>query len=314
MIYAITDNPYKEGVVGYSNGVMTSSKAAKLNNEVKRPVLVKNWENLRPVENKNIEIKQETPINHDYKEFLDKTGITVVEHINNGNTEGAKKIRVNKIVNEKASEVYNNTERMVIETVKTPKEEVTVAPIEVKEEVTNNISSFNDFVGKHGRTGEVPVNEIKEAVRNDEIPQMSRVSRNLGNEINTQSRVEPGDVDLYNSLLHNEKDDVSRQLQGAREELSMEKEENKKLIQEYEDAVKELQQLKTDLANRKRMQEEKAREELNTTLNDLASLKEENLARTSDISSVKAEIAKLLAQERELNNEYGSGRGMGRAA
>ena len=305
MIYAITDNPYKEGVTGYSNGVGASSKAAKLNNDVKRPILIKNWESLRPVEEKAPEVKQEVPANHDYSEFLQKTNISVVEYANNTNTEGAKKIRVNKIVNDKATKVYNNTEKLPKEEIKVPE-----AP-----KVEDN-AVMNDFLGKHGATGEIPVSEVKEAVRNEEAPTtvMSRANRNMNAEANTSLRSEPGDVDLYNSLLHNEKDAVSVQLQGAQKELIKEQEENKKLIQEYEDAVKELQQLKTDLANRKKIQEEKAREELNSTLNNLATLKEENLARTSDISSVKAEIAKLLAEERELSSDYGSGRGIGRAA
>ncbi len=301
MIYAITDNPYKEGVTGYSNGVAASSKAAKLNNDAKRPALVKNWENLRPVETK--EVKEEVPAKENYDEFLGKVNISVVEHAkNNGRTEGAKKIRVNKIVNEKAAQVYNSVERIAVE----------VPKVEEKPPIPEpTVEVNNEFVGKHGKTGEIPVNEVQEAVKNDELPPMSRVSRNMSNEVvNAPSRVEPGDVDLYNSLLHNE-DDISKQLQGARNQLSIERAENEKLIQEYEDAVKQLQELKTNLANRKKEQEEKARTELTKTLNDIEAYQRDNLEKTSDISSVKAEIAKILAEERELNGDY-SARGMGR--
>ncbi len=130
-------------------------------------------------------------------------------------------------------------------------------------------------------------------------------------------KVEPkgGDVDLYNSLLHNDGAvDVSKQLQGARLQLEEVKDEGRKLAAQYSEAVQELEQLKKDIEYQNKIRQEQEKNELSTTLKDIAAIKQANLARTSDLSSIQAEIARLKAErENMMANDYDA-RSMGRAA
>ena len=315
-----TENPYNGNEV-ISRGVTVDAKVAKLNNMTKRPTLVANWEKNMP------KVIPQAIVNDgpkDYSSLLSNLGMTTVEYVKTANNSGAKKLRVNRIVNEKTSKVYGNSEKAKL----TPQEEVvnlinqisvTEAPVEAKEEV-------KEVHGRHEKTGEVPVNDIREAIRQeltDAIPVVtSRMERNAStHEMETKDEmpkeeVKAGDIDLYNNLLHSvgKEDDVSRQLQGAREELTLEKEESKKLAEQYGKAVRELEQLKEDIETKKRLKAQQEKRELNETLNNIKTLKEENLAKTSDLSSIQAEIAKLKAEKEAMESVMYDDRSFGRRA
>ena len=327
MNITITENPYEgENITISTRGVMTDAKIAKLNNATKRPAIVKNWEKDRPVKIGTIPGMPEEP--KDYTSLLNNIGISAVNYATNSNNTGAKKLRVNKIVCEKSNRIYANSNKIDV----IPKvEEKPVVPVEPPKEERpslsmepNIVSSRSDIHGRHEHTGEIPVNEIREAVRNDTpvINRTSRLERNASvndmlerNEMPKESKA--GDMDLYNDLLHSSgmQDDVSKQLQGARKELSIEREESKKLAERYGEAVKELEELKADIANARKEKEQKDKQELSATLNDLETLKKENLERTSDLSSIQAEIARLKAERRAMeDNFYDDFHSYGRAA
>ena len=313
MNYTFIENPYKdENSVVTTRGVMTDAKIAKLNNVTKRPAIVKNWEDNRP---QPVVSLISTPETKDYSSLLNTVGITIVNHAKEADNSGAKKLRVNKIVNEKAINIYDNSEKidMVPEKVAVPKEEKK-EEVKVENPLEPNIfSSREDVHGRHERTGEIPVDAIKEAVKNDKPPVssdiLSRSERNANIMINDQSKEsKAGDMDLYNNLLHNvsvgQNEDVSRQLQGARNQLSIEQEESKKLAYQYGEAVKELAKLKEDIENTKKQQEQQVKEELSITLKNIESLQKENLERTSDLTSIQSEIAKLKAEKRAMEESF----------
>ena len=300
MNYTVLENPYKEGSVVNTRGVMTDAKVAKLNNDKKRPALVSHWESLRPKE--VVAPVVSTP--KDYNALLNSVGITVVNYSPVSRNTGAKKLRVNKIVNEKARNVYNSSNKIDV----MPQEVmVETKPVEEKIIVDNsvalNASDREDIHGRHERTGEVPVNEIKEAIKNDVVNSptyTTRAERNI--DMNNKPESKAGDMDLYNNLLHSvsQGDDVSRQLQGARNQLSIEQEENRKLAEQYGEAVKELAKLKEDIETKKKQKEQKAKEELSITLKSIENLQKENLERTSDLTSIQSEIARLKAEKQAM--------------
>ncbi len=300
-----TENPYN-GVDVISRGVTVDAKVAKLNNATKRPVLVANWEKGKPkTEVKPKETSKAEP--KDYSSLLENLGITPVEYAKTANNSGAKKLRVNKIVDEKASRVYANSEKAPL----TPEEEVVSLISQITDEDTPSVVHEDvqeESHGRHEKTGEIPVKDIREAIRKDFAQQTtasSRMEKNASShDADVKEEVKAGDMDLYNDLLHSGKvsADVSRQLQGAREELTFEKEESKKLAEQYGKAVRELEQLKQDIDNKKRLKAQKEQEELTETLNNIKTLKEENLARTSDLSSIQAEIAKLKAEREAMES------------
>lgn len=297
MNYTIIENPYNdEKTVVATRGVMTDAKVAKLNNDKKRPALVKNWENLRPTVIPTVSLN---PVPKDYSSLLEQAGITAVNYGINVANNGAKKLRVNKIVNVKAQNVYSNS----------PKVDVIPTPL-VKEEQEIKIENtstptLEDIRGRHEKTGEIPVNAIKEGLSSSTISYISRAERNATAEVSkpeVKQESKAGDMDLYNNLLHNASvnDDVSRQLQGARNQLSIEKEESRKLAEQYGEAVKELAKLKEEVEVTKREKEQKAKEELSITLKSIENLQKENLERTSDLTSIKSEIARLKAEKQAM--------------
>ena len=330
-----TSNPYSSSNVEViSRGVMTDAKVAKLNNMTKRPTLVANWEKGRPAITATTMVNapvQETK--RDYSSLLANMDISLINYDKNVSNSGAKKLRVNKIVNEKASRVYNSSEKISVQVEQPPvtqQEEVVnlinqISVVEAPKEVKEESPLREDTHGRHERTGEVPVKEIRENIRNEFMPSApvmsSRTQRNaqeyesVVREESPKQEPKAGDMDLYNDLLHNgHVDDVSRQLQGAREELSLEKEESKKLAEQYGKAVRELEGLKIDIENKKRLRAQQEKRELTETLNNIKTLKEENLARTSDLSSLKAEIAKLKAEKEAMESSIYSDVSYGRRA
>ena len=304
MNYTIIENPYKdESTVIATRGVMTDAKVAKLNNEKKKPALVKHWEELKP-QMEVPTVMEPTP--KDYSALLDNVGIKVVNYATLAANTGAKKLRVNRIVNEKARNVFENSPRI----------DVVAKPAEVKEEQEeikeenvlepNIVDTNEDVRGRHEKTGEIPLNEIKEALINDTPVNTttfaSRVERNTTVEKPEVKTEKAGDMDLYNNLLHNASvtDDVSRQLQGARNQLSIEKEESRKLAEQYGEAVKELEKLKEEVEVTKKQKEQNAKEELSITLKSIENLQKENLERTSDLTSIQSEIARLKAEKQAM--------------
>ncbi len=330
MNIAITGNPYVENQVTIlTRGVMTDAKVAKLNNTLKRPVLVANWEKGRPSNvTTNAEVTKEETVKN-YDELLSRIGICAVNYTKEAESTGAKKLRVNKIVNTKTSNIYAHVNREdVVSLVETPKEEVQtlinqINVVEPKEEVEIAKPHEEDAHGRHERTGEIPVEDVHEAIANtnpgNPIGMPSRVERNATlnkDESITKQETKAGDMDLYNNLLHNVKgEDVSRQLQGAREELLNEREESKKLAEQYGKAVRELEELKEEIANKRKMKIQQEKRELSETLNNIETLKRENLERTSDLSSIQAEIARLKSERQAMESSiYSESRSFGRAA
>ena len=293
MNYTVIENPYEnESTVIATRGVMNDAKVAKLNNDKKKPALIRHWESLRP-EPKASPLVESAP--KDYQALLDNVGIKVVNYGTDVNNTGAKKLRVNKIVTEKTRNIYNNSSREDVVA-----EEAPSLVEAVEEEITEQVQDVvEDTRGRHEKTAEINVAEIQEAVKEDTLT-YSRAEKNQVPENKPETKA--GDMDLYNNLLHSVSptDDVSRQLQGARNQLSIEKEESRKLAEQYGEAVKELEKLKEEVEVTKREKEQKAKEELSMTLKSIENLQKENLERTSDLTSIQSEIARLKAEKQAM--------------
>ena len=319
---AILDNPYSEGVIISTNGVGISSKAAKINDDkrafevTKKDRLVANWEKNKPAPAISDVVKAVSEPK-DYSSVLLKAGITPVNYAKEANNNGAKKLRVNQIVNGKTSNIYNNSSKVDVPAIKEEKINDFVPQMPVQNEAStapainpvmeekvvargeaNIPNSRSDIHGRHERTGEIPVDQIREAVRNNSVASNpSPISRVERNEVREDIKQEANgvDMDLYTSLMQNSnQEDVSKQLQGAKKE----------------------QKLKVEIANKKKMKEQHEKQELSATLNDLEAIKRDNLEKTSDLSSLRAEISRLEAQKRALedNNIYDDYHSFGRAA
>lgn len=305
MIYSISGNPYaNESTTILTNGVSASAKAAKLNQEVKRPAVQNNWKKaLRELE-VSLTPAIETTSSVD---VLKKIGMTMVNYPVQGIRLGAKKLRTDpKAVNDKCRMIYLKNPKI---DVPTPAPVVEITTIDEKEDVLNQnvIGSRADVRGRHEKTGEIPVNEIKEAIGNDLPPIdsiasfVSRTERNATPDvkIDTKQETKAGDMDLYNKLVHNggQEDDVVRQLQGARSQLSAAKDENKKLAEELNEAEKLLETLEKE--NRELIQKQQAqtRAALSKTLRDYDAVQEDNLAKTNNLTSIRAQIERLKAEK-----------------
>ena len=321
MNFTLLENPYvDENSTITTRGVMTDAKIAKLNNATKRPAIVKHWEDGKP--QPQVVAMPTIPKVKDYKPLLNNVGITVVNHAEKANNEGAKKLRVNKIVNEKASNIYNSSDKIdvipeISKVVESPKIDVKEEPKVSAPMEPSIVTSRGEIHGRHEKTGEIPVDAIKEAIKNDAPPVSSPSIVSSRSERNMVNDSKAGDMDLYNNLLHNSNadEDVSRQLQGARNQLSIEKEESRKLAEQYGEAVKELEELKKDIETTKKQQEQKVKEELSITLKSIENLQKENLERTSDLTSIQSEIARLKAEKRAMEESmYEENRSYGRAA
>lgn len=306
MIYSISGNPYaNENTIILTNGVSTSAKAAKLNQEVKRPAVQNNWKNAL----KELEVSLTPTIEtNNSSDVLNRIGMTMVNYPMAGTRLGAKKLRTDpKAVNDKCRMIYLKSPK---ESVPTPAPVVEITTIDDKEEDMLNqnvIGSRADVRGRHEKTGEIPVNEIKEAVEttlppiNSVASFVSRTERNSipDVKVDTKQETKAGDMDLYNKLVHNggQEDDVVRQLQGARSQLSAAKDENKKLAEELNEAEKLLETLEKE--NRELIQKQQAqtRAALTKTLRDYDAVQEDNLAKTNNLTSIRAQIERLKAEK-----------------
>ena len=329
----ILDNPYIEGVVISTNGVGVSSKAAKINDDKKSFAVTKkdrlgaNWEKNKPAITvaPPMEITSEPK---DYSGLLQRIGITLVNHAKEAIKTGDRKLRTNAIVADKTRKISDSSPK--VDVIPLPEEKVVpepVAPIqtpqveepkEVRKPVSMEptiLSSRSDIHGRHEHTGEIPVDLVREAVRsNNPGLASSRMDRSMNELPEVKQETKAGDIDLYTSLMHNDpQDDISKQLQGAKKELSIEKEENRKIAEQYGEAVKELEALKHEYESKKKMKQERVKQELINTLNDIETVKKEKLERTSDLTSIRAEISRLRRNMEEENSleEY---RSFGRTA
>ena len=150
MNFTILENPYvDENSTITTRGVMTDAKIAKLNNATKRPAIVKHWEENMPQE----VVSLASPVTKDYSSLLDNVGITAVNYASNVNNSGAKKLRVNKIVNEKASNIYNSSDK------------IDVIPVESYKEYNKIDDDF--FVNEPEYTHQELPNKKKKKVCND---------------------------------------------------------------------------------------------------------------------------------------------------
>ena len=308
MNYTIMDNPFKENSVILTRGVVTDAKVAKLNNDTKRPSLVKNWE--AGIPQAPVTVNAE-PIVRDYTSLLNSVGISMVNFAPSVTNSGAKKLRVNKIVKDKAQNVFGASEKIDIEPVV---EKVESQPIvEEKDPLEPSVVNSQDLRGRHERTGEIPVAEIKEAVSNDNMAAFTTRSERNAEPVN-KPEAKAGDIDLYNNLLHSvsQGDDVSHQLQGARDKLSAVKAQNQDLARKYAQAVKEYEALQQEI---KEQQAQREKEELSITLSDIQRIEDENLAKTSDLTTLQEQIKLLKEQRAAMQSDiYENSRGMGRVA
>ena len=314
-----TSNPY-EGIDIISRGVTVDAKVAKLNNTTKRPVLVTNWEKGRPV----IKISQEAVVeekveNHDYDALLDKIGARAVDYKKATKSLGAKKLRVNKIVLEKTGKVYDAVKKENVE-----EEEIKQTLVNQINELTMPEESREEVHGKH----EVPVKDIQEAIRQELTQQTpsvtTRVERNASNhELETKEEfpkeeVKATDMDLYNNLIHSsgvKDDDVSRQLREIREKISYEKAESKKLAEQYDRAIRECEELKNDIETKKRLKAQQEQRELAETTNEYETIRRANLEKTTNLSSIQAELARLKAEKEAMESAmYNDSQSFGRRA
>ena len=312
MIYSIIENPYiDESTVIVSNGVSVSSKAAKLNEAVKRPAVKSNWK--KELQKAEVSVAPMVEANTS-DEILSRIGISIVNFPLDGQKTGAKKLRTNpKAVNEKCKNIYLRTPREDVMPIASPVVE-TIVQEEKQEEANvsltpNIIGSRGDVHGRHEKTAEIPVVEIQEAV-NASIPPVtntssfvSRTERNTNVDLAPKQEVKQeakaGDMDLYNKLVHNggQDDDVVRQLQGARSQLSKAQGENEKLTKELSEAEKELQALERENRELIQKQEAQNRAALTKTLRDYDAIQEDNLAKTNNLYSIREQIEKLRAEK-----------------
>lgn len=304
MIYSISGNPYiNESTTILTNGVSTSAKAAKLNQEIKRPTVQNNWKKaLQELE------ASLTPAIETSGNVLDKIGMTMVNYPTAGIRVGAKKLRTDpKAVNEKCRMIYLKNPK---EDMPTPEPVMEISNQEEKIEdnvlTPNIIGSRADIRGRHEKTGEIPVSEIKEAIETNLPPInsvasfISRTERSTTPDVKeVKQETKAGDMDLYNKLVHNggQEEDVVRQLQGARSQLSAAKDENKKLAEELSEAERILETLEKE--NRELIQKQQAqtRAALTKTLRDYDAVQEDNLAKTNNLTSIRAQIERLKAEK-----------------
>ena len=135
MIYSISGNPYaNESTTILTNGVSTSAKAAKLNQEVKRPAVQDNWK--RALKELEVSLKPNIEI-HDSSDVLNRIGMVMVNHPVSGIRLGAKKLRTDpKAVNDKCKMIYQKNPKEDVPS-PAPVVEITM-PEEIVEEKTNN--------------------------------------------------------------------------------------------------------------------------------------------------------------------------------
>ena len=129
---------------------------------------------------------------------------------------------------------------------------------------------------------------------------ISRTERSTTPDVKeVKQETKAGDMDLYNKLVHNggQEEDVVRQLQGARSQLSAAKDENKKLAEELSEAERILETLEKE--NRELIQKQQAqtRAALTKTLRDYDAVQEDNLAKTNNLTSIRAQIERLKAEK-----------------
>ena len=160
MNFTIVENPYKdENSVITTRGVLTDAKIAKLNNDKKKPAIVKHWEENIPqpvVTVMNTIEKDEKKICTD---TLARVGVTAVNEPHEVIIEGYKKIKTNQIVPQNTIKVSNVVDKIDVvplkaPVVETPKEEIKEVPKVVNSLEPSIVSSREEVRGRHEHTGE----------------------------------------------------------------------------------------------------------------------------------------------------------------
>ncbi len=315
-----TSNPsIGENVTVVTRGVMTDAKAAKTDNVSKRPLLLAKWRNGRPAATNTV--KTVETASEDSSTLLEKIGITSVARSayrkQDNNSVGAKKLRVNKIVVSKTKAIYQPVE----DEIEVQKEE--------SQELVDQINALTEDTqeerGRHEKTAKIPVVDIKEALQND-TPVTTRMTRSVQEPVTEKAvpEAKAGDIDLYTNLYNNiiqrdenepaqemvapvsvdrsfyssvtSNNDVSRQLQGAKEELSMAEAEGRKLLDEYNRAIKEVQEIEADIQRREEQKKQETMRELAETRKSIKAVNDRNLEVTQSLGDIRKQLAVLKAR------------------
>ena len=317
-----TSNPsIGENVTVATRGVMTDAKAAKTDNVSKRPLLLAKWRNGRPAVNNTI--KTVETASGDSSTLLEKIGITPVARSEyrkyDNNPVGAKKLRVNKIVVSKTKAIYK------------PVEDEVAPQKEESQELVDQINALTEDTqeeerGRHEKTAKIPVVDIKEALQNDTPVTTTRMTRSVQEPVTEKAvpEAKAGDIDLYTNLYNNiiqrdenepvqemvapvsvdrsfyssvtSNNDVSRQLQGAKEELSMAEAEGRKLLDEYNRAIKEVQEIEADIQRREEQKKQETMRELAETRKSIKAVNDRNLEVTQSLGDIRKQLAVLKAR------------------
>jgi len=205
-------------IENYSSYVLSDGtyRVAKLNNTTKRPVLVANYNKALAVLNTqaNVDKSQNEVANvgsssHSYDVVLGRLMMTTESFNHFTNCESYRKLKVNKIVNEKVSNVYNSVPREEIkqkEPVVSVNEEVKVP--EVKQELPNEFANMPSFTPEEKKEYEVRIeknddNQMINNTRTSRLEQRDVVSNNI---INTPERFKEMPVSDYQSFVRDNTD------------------------------------------------------------------------------------------------------------
>ena len=243
--------------------------------------------------------------------------------------EGARKLKVNKIVADKSKNYYGIHDAIVIEkkvepikedisnvinniTIEEKKEEPIVdsrmSRLERTGEVFNNKTNFEYEEPKENKVINTPTrferhNENPyDALINDNVNTVVHDDINLDNRVKI-SETRGGDPNLYNELIHGSKnDDVSSQLLEAKNKLSNAQKERAKAKAVNKSLEDEIANIRKTIDNIKREKQEKDERELSNTLNMLDATKEEILGETRKYDNLQEELAELIRQRDSLLN------------
>lgn len=326
-------NPYVESEVNvFSRGTMTDAKIAKLNNDTKKPAICSNW--LNGIRNLVEKVRK------DYNAMAVKLNLSATNSPREATVDGLKKLRVTNVVTINTSDFYGNSVKIdvvprVEEQPKIPEEPKAVDPAMSLEPVINTpVTTRSDIHGRHEHTGPIPVDEVREAVRNDALPitsaMPSRAERNaLANEMpkeefkETKVITPAGDPDLIFNKLHNDGpnmdgNDVFKKLEEVKNERLKYQAEMEKITEQTKETIVNIADVKEKIANSERAKEEKAKQELAKEIALLEDTKQEVLEKTKYLTSLRQDLAEYEAKQAALNgnddNFYDEYRSRGMAA
>ena len=194
-----------------------------------------------------------------------------------------------------------------------------IPKVEEKAEVTLKREDIN-----HGRVNDIinapdrfvePEREVKEEVVNPyealiNDTKEENKEKNINSELDKKETVEikGGDPNLYNKLIHGEDDsNIYTKLQDAQNKLSTFKEEKERARVVNANLEAEREKLLEEVEKIKKSRQEQAQKELDNTLSQIQSAKEEILSETRKYDNLQDEIALLMKEKERLlnsNNSY----------